>query len=54
VKAYEVEYDVRVNNAGDFSNGISTIQSMYTPEYSSHSKGVRVSISNKQSILALL
>jgi len=38
------EYELRVNNAGDFSNGITTIQSMYAPEFSSHSEGVRVSI----------
>ena len=36
------EYDLRVNNAGDMSNGITTIQSMYAPEFSSHSEGVRV------------
>jgi len=41
---YVLEYDMRVNNAGDFSNGISTIQSMYAPEFSSHSKGVRVRV----------
>ncbi|WP_422081662.1 alpha-2-macroglobulin family protein [Ulvibacterium sp.] len=39
---YVFEYDLRVNNAGDFSNGITTIQSMYAPEFSSHSEGVRV------------
>jgi len=39
---YVFEYDLRVNNAGDMSNGISTIQSMYAPEFSSHSEGVRV------------
>jgi hypothetical protein len=39
---YVFEYDVRVNNAGNFSNGITTIQSMYAPEFSSHSEGVRV------------
>jgi len=33
---YVFEYDLRVNNAGDMSNGISTIQSMYAPEFSSH------------------
>ncbi|WP_411896018.1 alpha-2-macroglobulin family protein [Winogradskyella sp. A2] len=38
------EYDLRVNNAGDMSNGISTIQSMYAPEFSSHSEGVRINI----------
>ena len=41
---YVFEYDLRVNNAGDMSNGISTIQSMYAPEFSSHSEGVRVKV----------
>ncbi|PKA99021.1 uncharacterized protein YfaS (alpha-2-macroglobulin family) [Flavobacteriaceae bacterium MAR_2009_75] len=40
------EYDVRVNNSGNFSNGITTIQSMYAPEFSSHSEGIRVSVKN--------
>ncbi|MCD8440288.1 alpha-2-macroglobulin family protein [Tenacibaculum finnmarkense] len=40
------EYDVRVNNAGNFSNGITTIQNMYAPEFSSHSKGERLVINN--------
>ncbi|MCF6347818.1 MAG: MG2 domain-containing protein [Flavobacteriaceae bacterium] len=39
---YVFEYDLRVNNKGDFSNGITTIQSMYAPEFSSHSEGIRV------------
>ncbi len=38
------EYDLRVNNSGDFSNGITTIKSMYAPEFSSHSEGVRLSV----------
>jgi uncharacterized protein YfaS (alpha-2-macroglobulin family) len=42
---YVFEYDLRVNNAGNFSNGITTIQSMYAPEFSSHSEGVRVKVS---------
>ncbi|MBM1106090.1 alpha-2-macroglobulin [Aurantibacter crassamenti] len=41
---YVFEYDIRVNNAGEFSNGITTIQSMYAPEFSSHSEGVRVEV----------
>mgnify|MGYP000047109652 FL=1 len=44
---YVFEYDVRVNNAGNFSNGITTIQSMYAPEFSSHSKGVRIKVLEK-------
>ena len=39
---YVFEYDLRVNNAGNMSNGITTIQSMYAPEFSSHSEGTRL------------
>ena len=41
---YIFEYDVRANNAGDFSNGITTFQNMYAPEMSAHSEGIRVRI----------
>ncbi len=41
---YVFEYPVFVSQAGDFSNGISTIQCMYAPEFSSHSAGIRVSV----------
>lgn len=41
---YILEYDVRVNNSGDFSNGITTIESMYAPEFANHSKGIRVHV----------
>jgi uncharacterized protein YfaS (alpha-2-macroglobulin family) len=41
---FVLEYEVIVNNKGDFSNGISTLQSMYAPEYSHHTSGVRVRV----------
>lgn len=41
---YVFEYDLRVNNKGSFSNGITTIQSMYAPEFSNHSEGIRISV----------
>src|SRR5690606_1363307 len=41
---YVFEYDLRVNNTGNMSNGVTTIQSMYAPEFSSHSEGVRLSV----------
>ncbi len=41
---YVFEYDLRANNAGNFSNGITTIQCMYAPEFTSHSEGVRIKI----------
>jgi hypothetical protein len=39
---YEIEYDVKINNKGNFSNGITTIQSMYAPEYSNHTEGIKI------------
>ncbi len=38
------EYPLRVTHYGNFSNGITTIQCMYAPEFTSHSEGTRVSI----------
>lgn len=39
---YVFEYDLRVNNAGEMSNGVTTIQSLYAPEFTSHSEGLRI------------
>ncbi|MBD3638284.1 MAG: hypothetical protein HUJ25_13105 [Crocinitomicaceae bacterium] len=41
---YVFEYDLRVQHKGNFSNGITTIQCMYAPEFTSHSDGIRVSV----------
>jgi Bacterial Alpha-2-macroglobulin MG10 domain len=41
---YVFEYDIRVNNTGNFSNGITSIESMYAPEFTSHTKRVRVNV----------
>ena len=38
------EYPLVVSLKGDFSNGITTMQCMYAPEFTSHSKGVRVRV----------
>lgn len=38
------EYPLVVNHRGDFSNGLTTIQCMYAPEFSSHTEGVRVKV----------
>ncbi|MGV6860735.1 MAG: alpha-2-macroglobulin family protein [Putridiphycobacter sp.] len=42
--SYVFEYDLRVQHKGDFSNGITTIQCMYAPEFTSHSEGIRVKV----------
>ncbi|MBA4241738.1 MAG: hypothetical protein C0448_13510 [Sphingobacteriaceae bacterium] len=42
---YVFEYPLVVNHYGDFSNGITTIQCMYAPEFTSHSEGIRVKVS---------
>ena len=39
---YVFEYSLFVTQAGNFSNGITSIQCMYTPEFTSHSEGIRV------------
>lgn len=41
---YVFEYMVYVAQVGDFSDGISTIQCMYAPEFSSHSQGDRIKV----------
>lgn len=44
------EYVVYVNRAGSYSNGITTIQCMYAPEFSSHTAGMRINVKNNQSL----
>lgn len=44
---YIIEYDVLVAQAGDFSGGIATIQSMYAPEFGAHSAGTRIQASKQ-------
>ena len=41
---YVLEYELRVNNLGVFNNGIVTLQSMYAPEFSTHSSSQKISI----------
>ena len=41
---YVFEYAVRATHKGNFSNGITSIQCMYAPEFSSHSEGIRVDV----------
>ncbi len=43
---YVFEYPLKASQAGEFSNGITTIQCMYAPEFASHSEGIRVKISD--------
>lgn len=41
---YVFEYPMFVTHSGDYSNGITTIQCMYAPEFTAHSEGVRVKV----------
>ncbi|MES2774643.1 MAG: alpha-2-macroglobulin family protein [Bacteroidota bacterium] len=41
---YVFEYTLMVTHSGNFSNGITSIQCMYAPEFTSHSEGVRVTV----------
>jgi alpha-2-macroglobulin-like protein/alpha-2-macroglobulin family protein/MG2 domain-containing protein len=44
---YVFEYPLFVTNTGNFSNGITTIECMYAPEFTAHSDGVRVNVQEK-------
>ena len=44
---YVFEYTLFATVAGNFSNGVTTIQSMYAPEFTSHSEGIRVSVNQQ-------
>lgn len=41
---YVFEYPLRVTHSGNFSSGITTLQSMYAPEFTTNSAGIRVNI----------
>ncbi|MDQ2721185.1 MAG: MG2 domain-containing protein [Bacteroidota bacterium] len=41
---YVFEYPMFVTHTGNFSNGITTIQSMYAPEFTAHSEGIRLNV----------
>ncbi|MEM6343051.1 MAG: alpha-2-macroglobulin family protein [Bacteroidota bacterium] len=41
---YVLEYDLYATQSGNASQGISTLQSMYAPEFSAHSEGIRVEV----------
>jgi hypothetical protein len=45
---YVFEYPLFVAQAGNFSNGITTIQCLYAPEFTAHSEGVRVNVVKSQ------
>jgi uncharacterized protein YfaS (alpha-2-macroglobulin family) len=41
---FMIEYDLKVVHKGIYSAGLATLQSMYAPEFSSHSKGIRIQV----------
>ena len=41
---YVFEYALRAQHVGQFSNGLSSLQCMYAPEFTTHSQGIRVKI----------
>lgn len=42
--SYVIDYEVRLNNEGSFTSGISTIQSMYAPEHTAHTSGKTIKV----------
>ncbi|MFN7875234.1 MAG: alpha-2-macroglobulin family protein [Pirellula sp.] len=44
---YVFEYSVRVQHAGEYPSGMASIQSMYAPEFNSHSGSVKIEVSGR-------
>jgi len=42
--SYVIDYEMRLNNEGSFTSGISTIQSMYAPEHTGHTAGKTIKV----------
>lgn len=42
--SHVMEYSLFVSHTGTFSNGITTLQCMYAPEFTSHSEGLRITV----------
>jgi len=45
--SFQLEYELQVNNSGSFTNGISTIQCLYAPEFTGHSTSIRFHAENE-------
>src|SRR3982750_4486947 len=41
---YVFEYGLFATLKGNFSNGVTSVQCMYAPEFSSHSEGIRINV----------
>ncbi len=41
---YVFEYRLHATQRGDFSNGITSVQCMYAPQFGAHSEGIRVKV----------
>jgi uncharacterized protein YfaS (alpha-2-macroglobulin family) len=41
---HELTYKLKVNNAGSFESGVSSIQCMYAPEFSGNSKSTKIKV----------
>jgi uncharacterized protein YfaS (alpha-2-macroglobulin family) len=41
---YVFEYKLVATQKGEFSNGITSVQCMYAPEFASHSEGIRIKV----------
>ena len=41
---YVFEYDLFATQQGEFSNGITSLQCMYAPEFATHSEGIRIKV----------
>ena len=45
---YVFEYPMTVEQTGEFSNGVASVECMYAPEFADHTEGIRVNVEGGQ------
>lgn len=45
---YVFEYPLVVKQAGEFSNGLTSVECMYAPEFADHTEGIRINVEGGQ------
>jgi uncharacterized protein YfaS (alpha-2-macroglobulin family) len=45
---YVFEYTLVAGQTGEFSNGVSSVECMYAPEFAFHTEGIRINVGGEQ------
>ena len=45
---YVFDYPLLVEQTGEFSNGVASVECMYAPEFAFHTEGIRINVEGAQ------